>query len=219
MSNTLNLHQRIVQIMATMGAIGKGGRTNYGDRFEYHRIDDIDERLREALVRHGVVATIVEISDDSLKSIEDTDKYGNPRITWSAECKIRIELVNADNPTDRATFVGWGQGLDYSDKATGKAISYAAKAAYLSAFHLRGQPDNEQDNITRNAAPAKKPEVAAGPTEEQSREIAKWQDALVKCQTLDQLNKIALDLVNKEAWLRNPMYAVYAARKREIEKK
>lgn len=219
MSNTLNLHQRIVQIMATMGAIGKGGKTNYGDRFEYHRIDDIDERLREALVRHGVVATIVEITDDSLKSIEDTDKYGNRRITWSAECKIRIELVNADNPTDRATFVGWGQGLDYSDKATGKAISYAAKAAYLSAFHLRGQPDNEQDNITRNAAPAKKPEVAAGPTEEQSREIAKWQDDMVKCQTLDQLNKLAVSLVDRESWLKKPLHAVYAARKREIEKK
>lgn len=218
MSNTLNLHQRIVQIMATMGAIGKGGRTNYGDRFEYHRIDDIDERLREALILHGVVATVVDVIDDKLESFEEVDKYGKPRTTWSAKCKIEIELVNADNPKDRASFVGWGHGLDYSDKATGKAFSYAAKAAYLSAFHLRGQPDNEEDNITRGAAPAKNSEVVAGLTEEQSQAIAKWKDALVKCQTLDQLNKIALDLVNKDAWLKNPMYAVYAARKREIEK-
>ena len=47
--------------------------------------------------------------------------------------------------------------MDYSDKATGKAISYAAKAAYLSAFHLRGQPDSESDDIRRPAPPAPPP--------------------------------------------------------------
>ena len=165
-----------------------------------------------------MVATVVDVIDDYLESLEEVDKYGKPRTTWSAKCKIKIELVNADDPKDRASFIGWGHGLDYSDKATGKAFSYAAKAAYLSAFHLRGQPDNEQDNITRGASPAERP-AAFHVTAEQSQEIAKWQDALVKCETLDQLNKIALDLVNKEAWLKNPMYAVYAARKREIEKK
>jgi hypothetical protein len=154
MSGNKNLHQRLVDVMHTMGAVGKGGVANYGEKFAYHRIDDIDDKLRVALVEHGVIATIIEIRDRKLEHFEDVDKYGKKRITWYAECLIVIELVNADNPDDRKCIQGWGQGLDNSDKATGKAIAYAAKSAYLSAFHLRGQPDNEADNITRPAASA-----------------------------------------------------------------
>lgn len=152
----LNLHQRLIRVMHTMGAVRKGGTTDYGEKFAYHKIDDIDDKLRGALIEHGVVATIIEIRDRKLDFIQDLDKYNKPRTTWYAECLIVLELVNADNPEDRKTIQGWGQGLDYSDKATGKAISYAAKSAYLSAFHLRGQPDNEAENIERPAEPVKK---------------------------------------------------------------
>jgi hypothetical protein len=147
-----NLYQRIVAIMDRMGAVGKGGKTAYGERYAYHRIDDIDDALRQALVAEGVVATITTIDNTPLEHFEGTDRQGKPRTTWYAECKLTIELVNADKPEERTCIQGWGQGLDYSDKATGKAISYAAKAAYLSAFHLRGQPDNESDDIPRGRA-------------------------------------------------------------------
>ena len=140
-----NLYQRIVGIMDYMGAVGKGGQTSYGERFEYHRIDDIDDKLRQALIAHGVVATITEISDRELSHFEAPDKNGKPRTTWHAACTISITVVNADAPNEQVVLRGWGQGIDFSDKATGKAISYAAKSAYLSAFHLRGQPDNEKD--------------------------------------------------------------------------
>lgn len=143
----MNLYQRIVKIMASMGAVGKGGRVDYGEKYAFHKIDDIDEKLRLALIEHGVVCIITEINDRKLEYFVEKDKYGKERSAWYAECAITIELINADNPEERKTIRGWGQGLDYSDKATGKAVSYASKAAYLSAFHLRGQPDNEQDNI------------------------------------------------------------------------
>jgi hypothetical protein len=144
-----NLHQRVVAIMDHMGAVGKGGQTEYGERYKYHKIDDIDDSLRQALVANGVTAYITEINDRRLEHFEEQDKQGRPRTTWYAECSLVIELVNADDPAETTHIHGWGQGIDYGDKATGKAISYAAKAAYLSAFHLRGQPDNEQDDIKR----------------------------------------------------------------------
>lgn len=144
--SSLNLHQRIVRIMDTMGAIKKNGKTNYGEKFEYHKIDDVDDKLQDALVKHGVVATVTNMRDFKLEGREGFDKYGNPRVEWSAQCLIEITLVNADNPSDTSVIIGWGQGLDYSDKAIGKAMSYAQKSAYLSAFHLRGQPDIEEDN-------------------------------------------------------------------------
>jgi hypothetical protein len=39
-----------------------------------------------------------------------------------------------------------GDGIDYGDKSTGKAYSYALKSALLAAFQLRGQPDNEDED-------------------------------------------------------------------------
>lgn len=151
-----NLYQRLVDVMRFMGAIGKGGQTTYGEKYSYHKIDDIDDKLREALIECGVVAVISDVTDHKLEHFVDESRQG--KITWYAECIVTIKLINADNPTEQMNIVGWGQGLDFSDKATGKAFSYAAKAAYLSAFHLRGQPDSEAVQIRRLPSP-KKPAV------------------------------------------------------------
>lgn len=177
-----NLYQRIVAIMDDMGAVGKTGKTAYGEKFPYHKIDDVDDALRQALVAHGVVATIIEINDRRLEHFEETTRDGKPRTTWYAECAVVIEIVNADKPEERTTIRSWGQGIDYSDKATGKAISYAAKAAYLSAFHLRGQPDNEADNIGRRKA-KKGPPVSA----ENIQELA---DAINQAPDIDGLAEL-----------------------------
>jgi hypothetical protein len=177
-----NLWQRIVAIMADMGAVGKGGKTNFGERYEYHRIDDIDDKLRESLVQHGVVATIADIRDRKLEHFEESDKSGKPRTTWYAECTLDILLVNADKPDEQAVIRGWGQGLDYSDKATGKAISYAAKAAYLSAFHLRGQPDNEAEQIERQPAKHQPPPPTGPPLTDE--EIAELNTCITGCSDL-----------------------------------
>lgn len=183
MSNEkLNLHQRLVRVMSSMGAIGKGGQATYGDKYAYHKIDDIDDKLRVALVEHGVVATIVDIRDRKLEYFQETNDYGKVKTTWYSECVIVVELVNADNPSDKTQIVGWGQGLDNGDKATGKAISYAAKAAYLSAFHLRGQPDNEADNIPRTAPkPKSEPKQESVVTEV----MQSWIDALNQCDDIE----------------------------------
>lgn len=155
-----NLHQRLVEVMRTMGAIGKGGKTTYGDKFEYHRIDDVDAALRVALIEHGVVALIVNIGERKSERHIEMDKYNNPRALYLTECLVTIRLINADDPDDTAEIYGWGQGLDYGDKSTGKAMSYAAKAAYLSSFHLRGQPDNEHDNMNAPLPGRNEPEPA-----------------------------------------------------------
>lgn len=204
----LNLYQRIVGVMEHMGAVGKGGKTSYGDKYEYHRIDDIDDRLRQALIANGVVATISEISERKLEGIEGTDKQGKSRTTWYAECHITVELVNADDPSQRTSIKGWGQGLDHSDKATGKAISYAAKAAYLSAFHLRGQPDNERDDIARKQAPALDEKTEKYITE------ARWEIASAK--SLDDLAALGEMLKGKSAVIQNAVRQDYKARKQQL---
>lgn len=192
--NSLNLYQRLLEVMRTMGAIAKNGQATYGDKYAYHRIDDIDDKLRDALIEHGVVAMVTSIEDRQMGHWQDPpDRYDKVKTTWHCECLITIEFVNADNPEDRTKIVGWGQGLDNSDKATGKAISYALKSAYLSAFHLRGQPDNEADNITKPSPVAERPPVAKqAPEPVVTEAMQRWLAAMDQCDdvsSFDMLDK------------------------------
>lgn len=213
MSESLNLYQRINKVMESMGAIGKGGRVDYGEKFAFHRIDDIDDKLRIALIEHGVVCTISNIYGMKLEYFTEKDRYGKDRGAWSAECTITIELVNADKPEERTTIMGWGQGLDYSDKATGKAVSYASKSAYLSAFHLRGQPDNENDNIV-------KPSKAASLDDaELSDEAQSWVDAINQADCTEDLHAVGGNLKNETAEIQNAVRPFYAKKAKELKGK
>jgi DNA-binding phage protein len=65
-------------------------------------------------------------------------------------------------------------------------VSYAAKSAYLSAFHLRGQPDNEADDIPRTQ---NQPKVA--PPEPQVTAVMQgWIDAMNQCDDFDSFVKL-----------------------------
>ncbi len=211
MSESLNLYQRIVKVMASMGAVGKGGVVSYGEKFAYHRIDDIDEKLRHALIEHGVVCTIVDIYDRKLEYFVEKDRAGKERSAWYAECSIQIELTNADKPDERHAIVGWGQGLDYSDKATGKAVSYASKSAYLSAFHLRGQPDNEEDNITNKPKVEKVLELSA--------EAMSWIDAINQADCMDSLHAVGDNLKGESPDVQNAVRPFYANKLKELKAK
>ena len=215
-----NLHQRLIEVMRTMGAIGKSGQATYGDKYAYHKIDDIDDKLRGALIEHGVVAMIIAIQDRKLDHYQEPpDKYGKVKTTWYCECMITIELVNVDNPEDRAKIVGWGQGLDNSDKATGKAISYAAKSAYLSAFHLRGQPDNESENIIKPSPGEDQPpaggdqgrvKMTIGPEPSVKTEDQRiWIDRLHKCDSVEKLEKTAAEFRDQPVELQASIEPVY----------
>jgi hypothetical protein len=215
-----NLYQRLIGVMRTMGAIGKGGQATYGDHYAYHKIDDIDDKLRDALIEHGVMAMVIRVEDDEVKALQEPpDKYGKVKTTWYCICKITIEFVNVDNPEDRTRIVGWGQGLDNSDKATGKAFSYALKAAYLSAFHLRGQPDNEADNITKPFPVADQPPAGGGqgrvkmtiaPTSSVKTEDQRlWVDRLTKCDSVKVLEETATEFRNQPVELQASIEPVY----------
>lgn len=141
-----NLYQRMLAITEDAGAIGKTGKaaSNMGG-YEYHKIDDVEEHLRPLLVKHGVVAAPTLVSHTT----ESNPTGKGSQVQFITEAVVDIHFINADNPEERLTVQSLGQGIDYSDKGPGKAISYAVKTAYLCAFHLKGQPDPEQDDHER----------------------------------------------------------------------
>lgn len=155
-----NLHQRLLAIVEDAGALGKDGQTSYGERYKYHRIDDVVDHLRPLLVKHGVIL-LASVNHGGLSEAGTTSK-GNTQ--WRAETMVDLTFVNADNPEDRHSVLSWGEGIDSSDKSVGKAISYALKNALLAIFWLRGQPDNEEEHHEGSRSkPRQKPQEAATP--------------------------------------------------------
>ncbi len=57
-------------------------------------------------------------------------------------------FTNVDKPEERLTFLGFGYGVDQSDKGPGKAMSYAKKMVLSQALLLNTHEDVELSNAT-----------------------------------------------------------------------
>ena len=111
--------------------------------FAFHKIDDVEAVLKPLFHKHGVMA---------IPTLREPMEF-SPNGSWNiATAHVEVTFVNVDNPDDVVTVSFPGQGFDKQDKAAGKAISYACKNAYLSVFHLKGQPDVEADLAMKQQA-------------------------------------------------------------------
>ena len=82
------------------------------------------------------------------------DQSGNiiEQLIFVADAKVRLIFINPDFSTldgdkyESMLFEGWGSGVDYGDKATGKAITAAVKYALFKGLRLQysDDPDAEE---------------------------------------------------------------------------
>lgn len=135
-----NIYQRMNAIAAD-AEVAKGGKAPGAvGGFAFHKIDDVEAVLKPLFIKHGVTA-IPTVAESSFEL--------NGGWNW-ATVRVDISFVNVENPEDVVVVSSVGQGNDKQDKATGKAISYACKNAYLSIFHLKGQSDPETDSTAEH---------------------------------------------------------------------
>lgn len=140
-----NIYQRLAAVIAESGAIAKTGTATIGGRYSFHQIDEVVDHLRPLMLKHGVIGlpSVLQAQSTPRPAFKDGVQV---RTDQHAEASIAVTYVNVDDPQDRTeALLAWGEGLDVSDKAMGKATSYALKNHLLAMFMLRGQPDNEAD--------------------------------------------------------------------------
>lgn len=170
-----NVYQRLLSVIAAAGAAPKSGKAAAAvGGYAFHKVDDIVDRLRPLLVEHGVLA-IPQVLESETREVE-TSRYRDGKeikaIERQTTCQIQVVFVNVDSPEDRTPPISaFGDGIDSSDKAAGKAMSYALKNALLAMFWARGHADNEADSPVsagrsqgyRKPPPARTPAAAALP--------------------------------------------------------
>lgn len=147
----MNIYQRINQVRKEVGYVKKEANVQ-GYKAVTH--DDVTAALRKALINAGIVVT--QTLSKSETSTVGATKSGAVQRMFDAI--FDVSFINIDEPKDRLTISVPAQAIDTSDKATGKAMSYAMKYAMLKTFNLETGENEEskQEVFERKSQEAEK---------------------------------------------------------------
>lgn len=136
---SVSLYERINRVKRDCHRLKKTG-TNAHFGYKYATESDISDMLRPLMAEHGV-CLLYKGPERETVSIEWGEKQALYRV-W-----VRYELVNVDNPAEREVLVCPGEALDSQDKGMNKALTAAAKYAWLKIFDIStGEPADDPDN-------------------------------------------------------------------------
>lgn len=138
MSEVKKIYRALVNIADGLRkeGIAKGKKCSGGGNFAYRGIDDVYAAVSPLLASNSVIIRPVAI-----ERLEDV-QAGKMRLV---RINVQYEAISAEDGSS-VTFAGIGEGCDTSDKAAGKALSYAYKTALFQLFAIpvTGQEDPDQ---------------------------------------------------------------------------
>lgn len=159
------LVQKIAIAMAEAGAVTKSS-TNSDQGYKYASVEQILEATRGPLLSRGIAlfqhpAEVVEQ--------ETTSSRG----TKGSMVTVKLNFTFTDGEEDYE-ILGWaGQGIDYGDKAYGKAYTNAIKTFIRAQWMLPTGDDPESDSPERGSRNGGPPAWAAPANAEQKEELVK----------------------------------------------
>ena len=130
----LNLFQRINQVRTKVDYAQK--LKNVDGKYNVVTHDQITALVRQHMIDAGIVCYPELIASASLPKEEGSKQF-------RYEATYAFHFVNIDDPSDRITVTIQSHAMDNSDKAPGKAISYAKKYAVLKVFEIETGEDEE----------------------------------------------------------------------------
>lgn len=133
------VHQAIGQIITKMEGIGKNQR-NKEQGYNFRGIDDVLKVLHPLLGEHGVffAPDVIE------REVEERTSKSGTKGTCTY-LHVRYTVFGPDG--DSFELSTWGEGLDYGDKATNKAMTAAFKYALFEVFAV-SDPEEDGDHHT-----------------------------------------------------------------------
>ncbi|MCP4101105.1 MAG: hypothetical protein GY750_06735, partial [Lentisphaerae bacterium] len=104
--------------------------------------DMVTAVLRDSLINHGIIIAPNLIAAEVVEA--GSTQSGTPIIRF--ESIFEISFINMDEPADKLVISVGAHANDMSDKAPGKATSYAVKYAMLKLFSLE-TGENEESRM------------------------------------------------------------------------
>lgn len=144
----INIYQRINAVMKQVKYVQKdkaisGGGANY--KAVTH--DQAISVARQSLVDNGIMIFPNQLSGEFLQ-MRDVNATPQPIKMGLYQGVYEINFVNIDDGKDRVTVTVHAHANDNGDKAPGKALTYATKAAILKVLCLEtGENDESREEI------------------------------------------------------------------------
>lgn len=133
-----NIYQRINEVRKKVH-YAKKDKTVEGQGYKAVTHDAVTALLRNHLIDQGVLI-VPRLISSAMLEVGKTQKGAT---IYRYEGKFEVDFINCDNPDDRITVPGEAHANDHSDKAPGKATSYATKYAMLKLFNIETGEDDE----------------------------------------------------------------------------
>ena len=141
------IHAAMLSVMREVGAIEKGSR-NAQQGFMFRGIDAVYGALHRLMAKHGIYSTSEILS--ATREERTTAKGG---LLAFSILHIRYRFITEDGSSVTTEVVG--EGADYGDKATNKAMAIGHKYALLQAFLVPTEEIPDPDAESQEIAPAK----------------------------------------------------------------
>ena len=179
MSEVKKIYRALVSIADGLRqqGIAKGKKCAGGGNFAYRGIDDVYAAVSPLLAANSVIIRPVTI-----ERLEDV-QAGKMRLV---RINVQYEAISAEDGSS-VTFAGIGEGCDTSDKAAGKALSYAYKTAIFQLFAVPVVGQDDPDQVVHQI---EQPFV----DESKLRKIEQLESEIVNCFSTDDLKSIANDI-------------------------
>ena len=146
MINEKNIYQRINSVMKDVSYIKKDATiSGSGPTYAAVTHDQVISSIRKSLIDNGIVIQPVQTNSEMLIT-RDPDK--NIKMHLYAG-KYNVFFVNIDNPDDKTYIAIEAHAADNGDKAPGKCLTYATKAAILKMFSLETGVNDESRTEVR----------------------------------------------------------------------
>ena len=179
MSEVKKIYRALVSVADGLRqqGIAKGKKCAGGGNFAYRGIDDVYAAVSPLLAANSVIVRPVTI-----ERLEDV-QAGKMRLV---RINVQYEAISAEDGSS-VTFAGIGEGCDTSDKAAGKALSYAYKTAIFQLFAVPVAGQEDPDQVVHQI---EQPFV----DESKLRKIEQLESEIVNCFSTDDLKSIANDI-------------------------
>lgn len=145
-THILNIYQRrnLAKIIVRETAFSKV--KTEGLKYAYLPIDQIKPVVEAAWNDAGIV---MDIRDERVEDVrppyEKTSQYGDKSVWFHKSMRLKVALVNIDDPEDEYCCVITGEAKDNSDKVFNKLYTAALKNLYKIEFNIAERKDDTDE--------------------------------------------------------------------------
>lgn len=144
-NKNIGVYAAIAKVMAVMASEGiSKTRKNSQQGYNFRGIDDVYNSLARPMVDAGLIV-LPRVLSRECKDAQT--KSGGNLFYVVVECEFDFIAVSDGS---KHTVKTYGEAMDSADKATNKAMSAAMKYAYMQAFCIPTEGDNDADYHTHD---------------------------------------------------------------------